>query len=321
MVSDAVLLGEVRTCLLRNSSALPHNAVSELLQLVSGERVRISERPIAYAASPDQLTGLDCRLPAASGSRCRGIGTASAHAVVTGGRVLQGSTVVQVERGADDRRQRWSHYLARPGVMETTGRFAPDDLARGFLADLDPVAVLDLGAISERLIGAVQRRPQLDHVLPMRAARTRLRWAARVSGSGSPARTVSLTADAPMTCDITVVDRAIRAVTVAVPAELLGEVAAFCEDLALHDWALTVLVAAVERAGQEPGRVEALARLEPAIEHLMHLWMPGAHVSRALRPLWADLERDPGFTRQWTPTVARIRDQLTLHMMAVLRNP
>ncbi|GAB3965390.1 hypothetical protein [Plantactinospora veratri] len=67
-------LGEVHTGLLQNSSSLSLENTAQLLDLLVGQRVRRSERPIAYAVSPDQLTGVDCRLPTRSGSRTRGWG-------------------------------------------------------------------------------------------------------------------------------------------------------------------------------------------------------------------------------------------------------
>jgi hypothetical protein len=54
------------------------------------------------------------------------------------------------------------------------------------------------------------------------------------------------------------------------------------------------------------------------VEHLLHLWMPGARVDRSLAPLWDVLEREPGFTRQWRTLVRRIRDQLALLQVAPL---
>jgi hypothetical protein len=35
--------------------------------------------------------------------------------------------------------------------------------------------------------------------------------------------------------------------------------------------------------------------------------------------LWESLEQRPGFTRQWSATVNRIRDQLALHTLSTLR--
>lgn len=53
--------------------------------------------------------------------------------------------------------------------------------------------------------------------------------------------------------------------------------------------------------------------LRPAVDHLLHLWMPRARVAQDLAPLWDALEERPGFSRQWHNLVQRVRDQLTLH--------
>ena len=61
-----------------------------------------------------------------------------------------------------------------------------------------------------------------------------------------------------------------------------------------------------------------ISRLRPVIDHLLHLWMPGAQVDRGLMSIWADLERKPGFTRQWEASVNRVRDQVSLHTLQLL---
>jgi hypothetical protein len=313
-----LLLGEIRTCVLHNSAALGRSSVAEILDLVPGERVRLAERPIAHATSPETYTGVDCPLPTASRSRCSGVGTVTARAVVTGGRLLQGCAHVEVRRGASDHRMAWSHYLAAPGVLETAGNFAEPDVAAGFLAELDRTEAIDLGAVTERLINAIQSGRQLDHANPMRAPRTRLRWAAVIgpteNGAG-PSVPTGL---------FTVVDGAVRTLDLASTVQLnspeavrklVADLRGFCENLALHDWALTTLINQVERSGLGPAGRDAILRLRPAIDHLLHLWMPGAHVDPSMSTLWESLERRPGFTRQWSTIVARIRDQLALHAL------
>lgn len=298
-----LLLGEIRTCLVRNSTSLARSPVTELLHLLPGERVTLSERPVAHAVSPANMTGVDCTLPTASGARCRAKGTVSAHAVVNGGRILQGSAHVQVEPGAAGRRAPWSHYLARPGVVETSGKYSHHDVLGGFLAGHKPGKALDLGAVSERVIAAVQMRPQLDYITPLRARRTRLRWAAVVGTSDNN----------DDGSEFVVVDDVIRTFRLNLPETSPAHVVGLVENLALHDWVLTTLVTIVERSEfDRPSGPAALERLRPAIQHLLHLWMPGAHVSEALLPLWESLDHRAGFTRQWTATVARIRDQLAL---------
>jgi hypothetical protein len=306
-------VGEVRSCLVQHSATVPRRSVAALLQLQPGERVRVAERPVARAVSPDWLTGVDCQLPTASRTRCRGVGTVSARAIVTGGRVLQSSALVTVERGETNHRRPWSHYLARRGTVQTVGKFVATDLATGHLTGHTAGDGLDLGAISEQLITMVQLSDQLDHAAPLRAKRTRLRWAARIGepniGSGR--------------CELVVVDDVVRTLSLVLPEQPLPDILAFCENLALHDWLLSTVLTVVERAA-ELGSVaghDTVDRLQPAIDHLLHLWMPGAHVSPVMLSLWESLERRAGFTRQWNTTVAHIRDQLSLTMVAALNKP
>src|SRR5579859_7659553 len=68
-------LGEVHTGLLQHATALPQAQVSRMLNLREGETVLRSQRPTAYAVSPDLLTGVDCELPSNSGRHVRGAGT------------------------------------------------------------------------------------------------------------------------------------------------------------------------------------------------------------------------------------------------------
>lgn len=299
-----LVVGEVRTGLLQSFAAASQPDVAAVLRLAPGERVRSSERPVAHAVSPDLVTGVDCQIPAVSGARVRGVGTVTAHAVVVGGRVLQGSVFTQLARGGSDRRLPWSHYLSEPGVVELIGRFDRGDVTKGFLADPLPATALDLGALSEQVIRQVQANARLDHVAPFKSRRTRLRWVARIGGAAAgefvivddTLRTFSLSSDAP-----------------------LSAIVELCEDLALHDWVLTTVLRIVERSqiGALTG-AEVLARLRPAIDHLLHLWMPGARVASVLLPVWESLERRPGFSLQWQATVSRIRDQLAVHTLETL---
>lgn len=301
-------IGEVRTCLLQNTAAANLSEVAELLRLEPGERVRISERPVAYAVSPARLTGMDCPLPAASGTRVRGVGTASARTTLTGGRILQGSVFARVERGTSDRRLPWSHYLATPGVIQSSGRFDPDDVTTGFLTDPVPDRTVDLGSVSEQVIRRVQAGSLLDHVTPFKARRTRLRW---VAGAGSP-----------VYGEFTIADDSLRTFTISADAAPIQSIVELCEDLALHDWLLTTVLRIVDRSQIGAStRENVLKRLRPAIDHLLHLWMPGARVDDALRGIWNDLDRRPGFTPQWHATVARIRDQLSMATFERLGQP
>ena len=98
-----------------------------------------------------------------------------------------------------------------------------------------------------------------------------------------------------------------------------GQVAAACEDVALHDWLLTTLIANVRKAaiGLE-SRAETLKRLLPAIDHLMHVWMPAARADDLTERMWIALERHAGFSRQWNTLVNRIRDQLSVGVAEAL---
>jgi hypothetical protein len=300
-----LVFGEVRTCLLQNSAAANQTDVAALLRLAPGERVRTSERPVAYAVSPELVSGVDCRMPAASGARVRGVGTVTARAVVTGGRVLQSSTFTRLERGPSDRRLPWSHYLARPGVIQTIGGFDPADVTSGFFAPPLPTATVDLGALSEQIIRQVQGNARLDHVSPFKSRRTRLKWIASIGG--------------PADGEFTITDDTTRTFRVSCDAVPMRSIVELCEDLAMHDWVLTTVLRIVERSqiGTSTGP-EVLARLRPAIDHLLHLWMPGARVVTSLLSFWENLERRPGFSLQWQATVSRIRDQLAVHTLETL---
>src|SRR5690606_38426369 len=89
-----LLLGEVHTGLLQHSTSLSSSQSERLLAFMRGERVRRFERPIGHVVSPELLTGVDCRLPTASGARVRAVGTVRYRTSLTGGHVLQGSSVV-----------------------------------------------------------------------------------------------------------------------------------------------------------------------------------------------------------------------------------
>jgi hypothetical protein len=303
-------LGEVHTGLLQHSSSLPADQGSVALALLPGERVRRSERPIDYVASPDTLTGVDCALATRSGTRTRAVGTVISRACLTGGHILQGSTHVTVTRSAGNRRLPWSHYLSRPGAVETIGRAVdPGDLVHGFLVPESAIGTLDLGALSGRVMDTAQTRARPDRRAPFRMWRTRLRWAAL----SPPAE------DAEPRVRFTVEDSNVRtvAVTAAAPA---AHVLGLCEDLALHDWLLTAIRQILDRSriGALP-RGEVVYRLAPAVDHLLHLWMPAARVDRSLLGVWESIERRPGFSRQWQASVDRVRDQVAVSTAALYR--
>src|SRR5688572_30587842 len=109
-----MLVGEVHTGLLRNSSALTAGRAAALLGLKPGLRVRYGERPARFAISPDLLTGVDCTL-ASTRAMPRGIGTVNSHATIIGGHLLLGSSHAVVVAAPVSHRQPWAYYLARPG--------------------------------------------------------------------------------------------------------------------------------------------------------------------------------------------------------------
>jgi hypothetical protein len=305
---SSVVLGEVHTGLLQSSTALPTASCVDILSLISGERVRRHERPISYTVSPDLLVGVDCRLATASGTKARGVGTVACRASITGGHVLQASSTVQVARSEHDRRLPWSYYLARPGRVEAIGRTEQWDLASGFLASKSSGPTLDLGAVSTRVVDGVQHSWQLDQRAPFRAARTRLRWAA-VTATPEPD-------DVPR---LTVEKGNLRTFVVSCGTDDLETISGFCEDLALHDWLLTTLLHLIERSriGIDP-QLEVVNRLRPAVQHLLHLWMPAARMDQTTAALWESLERRPGLGRQWRTAENRIRDQLALAAISLL---
>jgi hypothetical protein len=303
-------VGEIRTGLLQNSASVPASLAGQALALLPGERVRSSERPIAYTVSPDRLTGLDCRLATRSGARTRGVGTAVTRAAITGGRVLQACTHTVLARGDTDRRLPWSHYLARPGVIETVGRAGWADLADGFLGPPQQ-ETLDLGALNERILDDIVVRPELDRRPPFRVQRTTLRWVAEATADTADGTSAA--------AHFSLAGGTLRTARLALPAGLLPVVVEFCADLALHDWLLTTVTGVIERSRPDAARGSAaVQRMRPAVDHLLHLWMPAARVDRRLLPLWESLERRPGFTRQWDVSVNRIRDQIAVTTVGLL---
>jgi DNA mismatch repair protein MutH len=191
-------------------------------------------------------------------------------------------------------------------VIEVTSRADAADLAAGYLAGTSPTS-LDIGSVTGHLIGGIQMRPQLDHVTYVRSRLTRVCWVARVGDSKIPVARVH------------VKDDILRTIELTVPEDQLGLVTGFCEDFALHDWLLTTVGQVIEQADRAriAGR-ETIDILSPAVELLLHLWMPGAHVDAALRTLWDALELRPGFSLQWNAQVARIRDQIALRTLQAL---
>ncbi|TDT41107.1 hypothetical protein EV562_102500 [Streptomyces sp. BK208] len=299
--------GEIRTCLLPARQALDIRSAAQLLGLRPGERVLLSERPGLYARSPETLTGVDCPLPSANGARVRAVGTVTAHAALTEGRVLQTSAHCGLPGTGPDQRRPWGEYLVRPGVVEPLGRLPHEAVAQGVLGG-PRQGDLDVGLIADGLLTRVLRHPLLDQRPPFRSRPTRLRWAALPADPG----------EGPRLERFTLAEDELRTVRLRVPATVTAaDLAALCDDLALHDWLLTTVVRMLDGlrlgAGAAQDADTVVRTLRPAVDHLLHLWMPGARVTRELAALWDPLEERPGFTRQWQALVHRIRDQLTLH--------
>jgi hypothetical protein len=298
-----LIVGEVQTGLLRGAGPATPEQARGFVDLVAGEPVVVSERPISYVRSPLDAVGVDCSLvPAGASRQIRGVGTVLSRAAITGGHAVQGSAYATIERAGSTERQPWSHYLSRPGVIEAIGRPRWPEVA-----DALTVAApsLDLGAVAARTVDLVQRRTARPGASRLRTARTRLRWLV-VAGNGAAVRFALGPGDL----------RTIRLQGIGEPAD---EVAALCEDVALHDWLLTTLIEAVRKAA--PGtrtRGEALRRLDPVIDYLLHLWMPRARGGDLAAGVWDVLEAQAGFTRQWATLVHRIRDQLSAGAAAAL---
>ncbi|MCO8275403.1 SCO2521 family protein [Actinoplanes sp. TRM 88003] len=307
------MFGEIHTGLLQNSTALSSERVSALLDLVVGERVRRFERPVAQAVSPDKLTGVDCDLPSSSGRSARGVGTIVSHAIVTGGHCVQGSSYAKIEQvRRHGLRLPWSHYLARPGTIEPIGKVNLADVADGFLGDRQGVSALDVGAISDRAIDEIQASRLLDRLRPFRSSRTVLRWA------------VSRAPDGLNSVSFVIESKTVRTLLVRVDSALEAELPAdamltFAEELARRDWLLTVVLSLLDRSLEAPGnRPHLMSMLHPAVEFLLHLWMPSARVDVTLLSLWESLDRQANLSNQWRTCVDRIRDQLNLSTIALL---
>ncbi|MFH8799652.1 SCO2521 family protein [Streptomyces sp. NPDC017936] len=309
--TDAVLAcGEVRTCLLPTREAVDEQVAERLLRLRADERVRLSRRPNRYAVSPDVLTGVDCRLPTAGGSRVRAVGTVTARAALVEGRVLQATAYFSAPAAGPDRRRPWGWYLVRPGVLVPVGRVTPKAVVEGFLTRHQQDE-LDVGSIAEGQLSRISRLLLDSFDPPLTTIDTRVRWAASPApdGEGPSLR-------------FTVADDGLRTLELRLPPGTApAATAALCEDLALHDWLLTTVVDKLDglRLGAADDEA-ALKVLRPLVDHLLHLWLPRARVEPSLESLWDGLEKEPGFSRQWETLVRRIRDQLLLQAIRTQRD-
>jgi len=292
-------LGEVRTCLIQNLGTLSAAASVALMQLTPGSPVSKVDRPVRRVVSPEQLTGVDCRLQVAREGRGRAIGTVSSHAVVTNGRILQGTAHVALTGATSRERREWRHYLRYQGVAEVLGAANPHNVIDGYLADTSPARGLDLASISDRVIDQVQVSARLDHTTALRAATTVVRWAAALTPDTSP--TVGITkSDVPN----------VHVIRLGGAPGDLPLLTRFCEEFALHEWLLsTVQDVIVPRAETDIARDrDPLDSLLFALDQLVPLWLPPTHLGPEMKALWDAMENRTHYTRLFERQVARIRD-------------
>jgi hypothetical protein len=300
-------VGEVHTGLLLTSAGLPAQTAAALLDIVPGDSVRSRERPVRYAWSPEVLTGVDCRAPGDGIREVRLVGTPATRVSLTDGHIVQAGTHAALRHEPSGQRRPWDHYLAQAGVLEVLGNAPEDHLAAGFLAGPARPGTLDLGAVSAQALAAIQRSDRLDHQPPFRSRRTRLRWSAEAAGSRQE-MVFTLGADGL---------RTVRLQTGVTDPRALAD---FCADLALHDWLLSALLDLVSRAvARSRPAAELIALMRPGIDHLVHAWMPAAHLDEGLIGIWREFDRGSGFSLQWQKAVERIRDQLSVGIIEALQ--
>jgi len=300
-------IGEVHTGLLLTSTAVSAETATALLAILPGGSVRTRQRPVRYAWSPEVLTGVDCLAPVADRREVRVVGTPATQVSLTDGHIVQARTHATLRYEPVGHRRPWAHYLAQPGVLEVLGTASEEKLATGFLRGSTSMTALDLGAVNLRTLSAIQRNAQLDHNPPFHSRRTRLRWSAEAAGERQE-MVFTLGANGL---------RTVRLRTDEMDPRALAD---FCTDLALHDWLLSALLDLVDRAvGPSRSAIEVIGLLRPGIDHLVHAWMPAAHVSKTLLGIWQDFDARSGISTQWQKTVQRIRDQLSVGIIEALQ--
>ncbi|MFF0491575.1 SCO2521 family protein [Nocardia sp. NPDC004068] len=308
-----VVLGHVGTSLLPSPNVLDIPATIELLStIVRGSRVTSRERPVPLAISAPRVEGVDCVLPVSHGRSIRGIGTVLTRALVVGGRISQSSSLTTVIAAEGGTQRPWKHYLASAGTVEAMSGLGSEAGARLALGHVRKTTrdSLDLGAISGRMTMELRMDDRLAHAVPFRTAETQLRWAAEVVPDRTRAPVFAFTLESS----------AVRSVRLRVGETELPAVQRFCEDLAVHDWLLTTLTELLSAPGHH-GHIEhhPETTLALVLEHIVPLWMPGAHTPPQLRSLWADVEQDPGFTLQWSARVNQLRDRMAAATLDLLR--
>lgn len=297
--AGGVVLGEVTTALLDQHVPLTLAQTKALLHLVPGPPIEVRAHPLPRAVSRELIVGVDCPLVHGASELVHGIGSVRARAVLTGGHVVQGSARATVQIDGSGIRRGWGHYTARPGVIEVIDAAHPDELVDGFLtagaADGRP---LNLGAVGAEVLQRIGR-DETDSGARLRTRRTGLRWAVRTTGGvASPSAEFRPGPDGAWWIRLSANPEEVEAVT------------DFCEDVALHLWLLTALHTVCDRSIRNP---DAQRELGPALRYLVHLWLPGAHLSSEFRRLWQHLEDTAGVEREWRVLVARVRDRLMAH--------
>lgn len=293
--------GEVRTCLIQNLGGLSPSASVALMQLTPGSPVSKVDRPVRRVVSPDQVTGVDCRLNVAREGKGRAIGTVLSHAVVTNGRILQGTAHVALTKATSTERREWRHYLRQQGVVEVLGSPSPLNVMDGYLADASPARGMDLASISDRIIDEVQQSNRLDHTTALRTGTAVVRWAATLDPDPQAKPTVGIAkSDVPN----------FHVIRLNGSPEDLPMLIRFCEEFALHEWLLTTVQdVIVARAETDIARNrDPLDSLLFALNELAPLWMPPTHLSPDMKALWEAMESRTHYSRLFERQVARIRD-------------
>ena len=141
------------------------------------------------------------------------------------------------------------------------------------------IKALDLGAVNVRALAAIQRSEQLDHNPPFRSRRTRLRWSAEVRDVEQEI-VFTLGGERPA-------DRAAAGHR----DQIRARSPTSAPTSPLHDWLLSALLDLVDRAvARSRPAAELIGMLRPGIDHLVHAWMPAAHVSRTLVEIWQEFD-------------------------------
>jgi hypothetical protein len=298
---DEVVVGEVMTALLGTAAALDEVGAQTLLtRLVLGNKAEPFGYPVQRVKSADLSFGIDCHLATPTGARPRTIGVAAAHAVLTGGHVLQAAAHARIVAADSQPRRRWSYYSARPGFVDVQGKAAPEDLARAFLETDPDGAVLDLAAVAKQVVDEVNEavEEELQGEVALHSAPLTFRWVARVAS----------TAGMPVVEFVRRPDRTFQVNAVTNPQYLIP-LARFCEDVALHSWLLSTMTEAFRDSTKA---LDGLGELGSALEFLGHLWSPGEALDERLMPLWKQLEKRLYMSRGWQNQVAQVRDKIAL---------